>query len=113
MKDLAHWIEDGVYTVYIPEEEKEKNKKRGSSKRFDDFWKSLLPNRRTKKVVCQEKWETHNLDEKADLIIKWIKKMNLTKEWKEGYNPGPEVIINQKRWEDDVIRIDNYRGKTL
>ena len=113
MNEIAHWIEDGVYTAYIPEEEKEKNKKRGSSKRFDDFWKSLLPNRRTKKVVCQEKWEIHNLDEKADLIIKWIKKMNLTKEWKEGYNPGPEVIINQKRWEDDVIRIDNYRGKTL
>ena len=113
LKDLSHWIEQGVYTAYIPEEEKEKNKKRGSSKRFDDFWKSLLPNRRTKKVVCQEKWEIHNLDEKADLIIKWIKKMNLTKEWKEGYNPGPEVIINQKRWEDDVIRIDNYRGKTL
>jgi hypothetical protein len=30
--------------------------------------------------------------------------MNMTQEWKDGYNPSPEVIINQRRWEDGVTK---------
>ena len=42
----------------------------------------------------------HGLDSEADTIINWLKSMNVTKEWKDGFNPAPETIINQRRWED-------------
>lgn len=111
-KALEHWLEDGVYTAYIPEYSREE-KKRGTSIRFEEFWKSLLPKRRNNRVGCLDKWEIHNLDEKADDIIRWVKKMNITKEWKDGFNPSPEVIINQRRWEDGVININRFKGNML
>jgi len=110
MQELSHWIEQGVYTAYILEEEKKR--KEYTSIRFDEFWNSLLGKRRVNKQGCLEKWKIHNLDAEADKIILWVKSMNLTKEWKEGYNPSPEVIINQRRWEDGVTK-PTVRGRVL
>jgi hypothetical protein len=111
-QELGHWLEEGVYTAYIPEKSREE-KSRGSSIRFGDFWKALLPKRRVNKNGCKEKWEIHHLDDKADEIIGWINKMKLSQEWKDGFNPSPEVIINQKRWEDGVININRFKGNML
>ena len=72
--------------------------------RFDEFWNTLLPKRRVNKKGCLEKWKKHNLDTESDNILSWLKQMNMTKEWKEGFNPSPEVIINQRRWEDGVVK---------
>lgn len=72
--------------------------------RFEEFWNTLLPKRRVNKKGCLEKWKKHNLDTESDNILSWLKQMNMTKEWKEGFNPSPEVIINQRRWEDGVVK---------
>lgn len=69
---------------------------------FDTWWSTLLPLRRNNKNKCLEKWINQNLEESSDEIISWTKKMKMTKEWMEGYNPSPEVIINNQRWEDGV-----------
>ena len=97
LDELGHWLEEGVYTAYIPEKSREEKSK---GIRFDDFWSSLLAKRRVNKSGCLQKWKAQNLDEIADTIISWVKSMNSSKEWKDGFNPSPEVIINQRRWED-------------
>jgi len=71
-------------------------------KGFDDWWNTLLPLRRVNKFKCQEKWVNQNLEGMSKEIITWTKKMKQTKEWKDGFNPSPEVIINNKRWEDGI-----------
>lgn len=70
--------------------------------RFDEFWNVLMPTRRVNKKGCLDKWKKHNLDKEADTILKWYKIMKNSKQWKDGYNPSPEVIINQRRWEDGI-----------
>lgn len=81
--------------------------------RFDDFWNTLLPNRRINKKGCLDKWKKQNLDAEADKIINWLKSMNITKSWKEGFNPSPEVIINQRRWEDGDAGKPKITGRVL
>ena len=110
LEELGHWLEEGVYTAYIPEKRREE-KSRGI--RFDDFWNSLLAKRRVNKSGCLEKWKAQNLDEIADTIISWVKSMNSSKEWKDGFNPSPEVIINQRRWEDGNTGKPKIRGRVL
>lgn len=80
--------------------------------RFDDFWNTLLPTRRHNKIGCEKKWVAHKLDKEADKIISWVNQMKLSKQWKEGYNPSPEVIINQRRWEDNETAsvVTHFRG---
>lgn len=82
--------------------EKKKNIK--TYVRFDEFWNKLLPKRRVNRKGCLEKWKNHDLDKEADKILSWLSHMNMTQEWKEGYNPSPEVIINQRRWEDGITK---------
>jgi hypothetical protein len=84
--------------------EKSREEKSRTYIRFDEFWNTLLPKRRVNRKGCIEKWKSHNLDTEADNILTWLKQMNMTKEWKEGFNPSPEVIINQRRWEDGVVK---------
>lgn len=113
LDELGHWLEEGVYTAYIPEKKREEKEKEYTSNRFDDFWNSLLPKRKINRKGCLEKWKIHNLDSEADKIINWLKSMKNTKDWKEGFNPSPEVIINQRRWEDGSSAQQQYRGVTL
>lgn len=114
-EDLSGWIEDGIYSVYtmpILEEEKEKEKEY-THIHFDKFWNSLLPKRRINKQGCKEKWRKNYLDKEANKIINWVISMNNTKEWKEGFNPSPEVIINQRRWEDGGATQPRIKGRVL
>ena len=111
---LEHWLEEGVYTAYIPEKRREEeNREEYTSNRFEEFWNSLLDKRRVNKRGCLEKWKKNNLDAEADKIISWVKSMNNCKDWKEGYNPSPEVMINQRRWEDGGATQPRIKGRVL
>ena len=105
---LSHWLQldNNLITTCQQDVALEKSREREEKTyvRFDDFWNSLLPKRRVNRKGCLEKWKIHNLDTEADKIISWLKQMNMTKEWKDGYNPSPEVIINQRRWEDGIAK---------
>lgn len=110
MDELAHWIEDGIYSVYtmsIPEEEKEEEKNKKSIQYdyslFDKFWEEVIPSvRKYGKQNCKNKWKAHDLNKEAKQIFEWYKKMEQTDEWKKGMIPAPEVVINQRRWEAEV-----------
>jgi len=103
---LSHWLQDDNNLITTCEQdvavEKIREREEKTYVRFDDFWNTLLPKRKVNRKGCLEKWKIHNLDSEADIIITWVKQMNTTKEWKEGFNPSPEVMINQRRWEDGV-----------
>ena len=105
---LSHWLQldNNLITTCQQDVALEKSREREEKTyvRFDDFWNSLLPKRRVNRKGCLEKWKIHNLDTEADKIISWVQQMNMTKEWKDGYNPSPEVIINQRRWEDGIAK---------
>ena len=105
---LSHWLQldNNLITTCQQDVALEKSREREEKTyvRFDDFWNSLLPKRRVNRKGCLEKWKIHNLDTEADKIISWVQQMNITKEWKDGYNPSPEVIINQRRWEDGIAK---------
>ena len=36
--------------------------------------------------------------------------MKSTKEWKEGFNPAPETILNQERWNDATNKTTELKG---
>jgi len=113
---LSHWLQDDNNLITTCEQdvslEESREEKSKTYVRFDEFWNSLLPKRRVNRKGCIEKWKNHNLDTEADNILSWLKQMNMTKEWKEGFNPSPEVIINQRRWEDGVTK-PTTRGRVL
>ena len=100
---LSHWLQDDNNLITTCEQNVLLEKRRIEENKdiyFDDFWNSLLAKRKNNKKGCRDKWIKHGLDSEADTIINWIKSMNVTKEWKDGFNPAPETIINQRRWED-------------
>jgi hypothetical protein len=114
---LSHWLQDDNNLITTCEQdvalEKSREREEKTYVRFDDFWNSLLGKRRVNKKGCLEKWKKHGLDDEADKIINWVRAMNLSKEWKEGFNPSPEVIINQRRWEDGVAELSKPKGRVL
>jgi len=117
INNLSHWIQldDNLVTTCnqnVALEKSREEKKRDI--RFQEFWDVLLKKRKNNKVGCKKKWEKNDLDEIADTIINWYKQMCTTQEWKEGFNPSPEVIINQRRWEDDDGNVTpKIRGRVL
>ena len=113
---LSHWLQldNNLITTCEQDVALEKSREEKSKDvRFDDFWNSLLGKRRVNKKGCLEKWKKQGLDDEADKIINWVRTMNLSKEWKEGFNPSPEVIINQRRWEDGVAELSKPKGRIL
>ena len=113
---LSHWLQDDNNLITTCEQDVAVEKSRvekSKDVRFDDFWNSLLGKRRVNKKGCLEKWKKNGLDDEADKIINWVRAMNLSKEWKEGFNPSPEVIINQRRWEDGVAELSKPKGRVL
>ena len=113
---LSHWLQldNNLITTCEQDVPLEKSREREEKTyiRFDEFWNTLLPKRRVNRKGCIEKWKNHNLDTEADNILSWLKQMNMTKEWKEGFNPSPEVIINQRRWEDGITK-PTIKGRVL
>ena len=113
---LSHWLQLDNNLITTCEQdvalEKSREEKSKTYVRFDEFWNTLLPKRRVNRKGCIEKWKNHNLDTEADNILSWLKQMNMTKEWREGFNPSPEVIINQRRWEDGITK-PTIKGRVL
>ena len=113
---LSHWLQLDNNLITTCEQdvalEKSREEKSKTYIRFDEFWNTLLPKRRVNRKGCIEKWKNYNLDTEADNILSWLKQMNMTKEWKEGFNPSPEVIINQRRWEDGITK-PTIKGRVL
>ena len=113
---LSHWLQLDNNLITTCEQdvalEKSREEKSKTYVRFDEFWNTLLPKRKVNRKGCIEKWKNHNLDTEADNILSWLKQMNMTKEWKEGFNPSPEVIINQRRWEDGITK-PTIKGRVL
>lgn len=113
---LSHWLQLDNNLITTCEQdvavEKSREREEKTYVRFDEFWNTLLPKRRVNRKGCIEKWKSHNLDTEADNILSWLKQMNMTKEWKEGFNPSPEVIINQRRWEDGITK-PTIKGRVL
>ena len=116
---LSHWLQDDNNLITTCEQNVSLEKSRVeeskeyTSLHFEEFWNSLLDKRRVNKKGCLEKWKKHGLDIEADKIISWVKSMNNSKEWKEGFNPSPEVIINQRRWEDGGATQPRIKGRVL
>ena len=90
-----------------PKKNKNKNKNISSvtstSARFNDFW-SMWPasKRKVARSECENKWDKHDLDMVADVIIANVKKLKTTEQWTSGFDPAPLTYINQRRWEDDA-----------
>ena len=72
--------------------------------RFEEFWAAWpASKRKVAKAAVQAKWEKHNLDEVADLIIANVNDLKTSEQWTGGYEPAPLTYISQRRWEDDYF----------
>lgn len=79
---------------------------------FPDFW-ALWPStdRKTQKAKCLEKWKTHNLDSKAQVILAHVAALKLTEKWRNGFEPAPMTYLNGKQWEDGIPEIKRQSEK--
>jgi|TARA_R110000787_G_scaffold75181_3_gene166692 hypothetical protein len=80
------------------------------SEYFDKWWIALPVNRKNNKKGCEQKWGNKNLDSIGKDIMQWTTKMKGTKEWREGFNPSPETILNQERWNDISNNTTDIKG---
>ena len=87
-----------------PNKNKNKNINTSSAARFEEFW-AVWPasKRKVGKAAVLAKWEKHNLDEVADVIIDNVNSLKSSEQWLGGYEPAPLTYINQRRWEDDYF----------
>ena len=87
-----------------PNKKKNKNINTSSAARFEEFW-AVWPasKRKVGKAAVLAKWEKHNLDEVADVIIDNVNSLKSSEQWLGGYEPAPLTYINQRRWEDDYF----------
>ena len=83
---------------------------KGTAEHFEKWWESLPEKRKVNKKGCLEKWKSKKLDDISKKIISWTATMKKTREWLEGFNPSPEVIINQERWNDNPKSPTQIRG---
>jgi len=85
-----------------PKKIQKKNINTSSAARFDEFWATWpASKRKVGKAAVLAKWEKHNLDEVADVIIANVESLKTSEQWTTGYEPAPMTYINQRRWEDD------------
>lgn len=75
-----------------------------SSARFDEFW-SVWPKtpRKVAKLSCEKKWHEKKLDSIADQIIQHVSEIKKTKQWINGFEPGPLTYLKQGRWADEIF----------
>jgi len=103
---------EGIEEVYTPsitiKAKAEVIKK--TSESFDKWWIALPDGRKNNKKGCEQKWFSKDLDKIAKDIMQWTTKMKGTKEWREGFNPAPETILNQERWNDIPSKNTEMRG---
>ena len=87
-----------------PKKNKNKNINTSSAARFEEFWSTWpASKRKVGKAAVLVKWEKHNLDQVADVIIANVNDLKTSEQWLGGYEPAPMTYINQRRWEDDYF----------
>ena len=85
-----------------------------SATRFDEFWAAWpSSNRKVAKAAVLAKWEKHNLDDVADIIIANVNALKSSPLWLGGYDPAPLTYINQRRWEDDNEVVEPFQGRRV
>ncbi len=86
-----------------PKKIQNKNKNTlSAATRFEEFWETWpASKRKVAKAAVMAKWEKHNLDEVADLIIANVNDLKISEQWTGGFEPAPLTYINQRRWEDE------------
>lgn len=96
------WLEKNYSSATIEKkrEEKEKIYVVKTTNRFSEFWDLYPTTRKVNKKTCLERWANKNLDEIADEVISYVKKMKESKSWKDGFSPAPLTLLNQERWND-------------
>ncbi len=87
-----------------PKKIQNKNKNTLSAARFEEFWAAWpASKRKVGKAAVLAKWEKHNLDQVADVIIANVNDLKTSEQWLGGFEPAPMTYINQRRWEDDYF----------
>jgi hypothetical protein len=75
--------------------------------RFPDFWNVYPKGHRTSKDKCIFKWKLLKLDSIADEIIADVLlRTKESKKWTTGYIPASITYLNQKRWNDDLDKVE-------
>jgi len=87
-----------------PKKIQKKNINTSSAARFEEFWAAWpVSKRKVGKAAVLGKWEKHNLDQVADVIIANVNDLKTSEQWLGGFEPAPMTYINQRRWEDDYF----------
>jgi len=87
-----------------PKKNKNKNINTLSAARFEEFWAAWpASKRKVGKAAVLAKWEKHNLDQVAEVIINNVNDLKTSEQWLGGFEPAPMTYINQRRWEDDYF----------
>lgn len=79
---------------------------------FDEFW-AAYP-RKENRLKAMKTWQSHGLDEKADVIIEdVIRRAMFHKQWKtKEFIPMATTYLNGERWNDEIICEENEIAKT-
>jgi len=121
LEELAHFIEDGIYSVYtmpILEEEKEEEKEQEEKvskefleSTFNKFWE-FYPNKQGI-ARAKEYWKSKKLYKYVDDIIKHINYMKTTQQWKDKqFIPHGSTYLNKRLWEDGITK-PTIKGRVL
>lgn len=83
------------------ETEKETEKEKNITSKFDAFWEAYP--KKVEKKRARQKWVSRKLDRIADQILADIHtRKEKDRKWLEGYIPNPTTYINGDRWEDAI-----------
>ena len=110
VKELDTWLIrnesiEKVYTNSITDKIRlDRDKNINTIVRFEEFWESYPNVRKVNKKTCLERWANKNIDAIADEVIGYVKKMNDTQSWKDGFSPAPLTLLNQERWNDGDVQ---------
>ena len=75
--------------------------------RFKEFWDSYPKGHRVSKDKCISKWKLLKLDSIADEIIAdVVLRKKESKKWTTGFVPASSTYLNQKRWNDDLDKVE-------
>lgn len=102
---------DSQKTVTREEKRREERQLRVVPDTFGRFWESWPSSeRKVAKAKCAEVWRRRQLDPLADQIIAHVGAMKETEQWRRGYDPAPLTYLNQRRWEDSPVVVDQFAG---
>ena len=98
------------------EDKKEKNTSASDDPEtgFTEFWREWPSTpRKAGKAECLKRWKARGLGTHAETIVRHIKAMKTTRQWRDGFEPAPLTYLNQRRWEDGVPDSPSGMGDEL